>query len=153
MKVWRLCARSHEAFDGEGARLAGGRWNRLGTAVVYTSATLSLAAQELFVHLDPDQVPSSLVAVSAEIPNGLRVRILTASDLPPNWRQYPAPELLADIGNAWIEARETSVLGVPSAVISQETNYLLNPAHTDFLKIRIHAAEPFAFDPRMWKKK
>ena len=81
------------------------------------------------------------------------MRILTAADLPPDWRQYPAPELLADIGNAWIEARQTAVLAVPSAVIPQETNYLLNPAHTDFLKIRIHAAEPFAFDPRMWKKK
>ena len=153
MRVWRLCTPSHAAFDGEGARLAGGRWNRKGTAVVYTSATLSLAAQELFVHLDPDEVPSNLIAPSAEIPNDVRLKALAAPDLPRDWRRYPSPKSLADIGNAWLEERETAVLAVPSAVIPQELNYLLSPAHEDFAKIRIHGGEPFAFDPRMWKAK
>ncbi|HEV2062984.1 MAG TPA: RES family NAD+ phosphorylase [Thermoanaerobaculia bacterium] len=153
MKVWRLCSRAHAASDGEGARRAGGRWNQRGTAIVYASATLSLAAQELFVHLDPAEVPKDLVAVSADIPNSVRIKILGAAGLPKNWRQYPAPESLAAIGTAWARSLETAVLEVPSAVIPQERNYLLNPAHTDFVRIRSSRPEPFAFDPRMWKKK
>lgn len=141
------------AFDGEGARRAGGRWNQRGTALVYASATLSLAAQELFVHLDPAEAPKDLVAVSADIPDGVRIKILEATALPKNWRQYPAPESLAAMGTAWARSLETAVLQVPSAVIPQERNYLLNHAHTDFLKIQSGRPEPFAFDPRMWKKK
>ena len=153
MKVWRLCSRAHAAFDGEGARRAGGRWNQRGTAVVYASATLSLAAQELFVHLDPAEVPKDLVAVSADIPDSVRIKVLGATGLPKNWRQYPAPESLAAIGTAWARSLETAVLEVPSAVIPQERNYLLNPAHADFVRIRSSRPEPFAFDPRMWKRK
>lgn len=105
------------------------------------------------MHLDPDEVPPNLVAPSAEISNDVRVKAIAARVLPRTWRQYPSPKSLADIGNAWIEGRETAVLAVPSAVIPQELNYLLNPAHADFAKIRIHGGEPFAFDPRMWKSK
>jgi RES domain-containing protein len=137
LRVWRLCVRAHAAFDGEGARLAGGRWNRKGTPIVYTSATLSLAAQELFVHLDPDEIPSGLLAISAEIPDQMQVKTLSPADLPAVWRQYPAPESLAAIGTAWAESLQTVVLGVPSSVIPQERNYLLNPRHPDFARIRI----------------
>ncbi len=104
MRVWRLCARAQASFDGEGARLTGGRWNRKGAAVIYTSATLSLAAQELFVHLDPYEVPTSLVAVSADIPKDVRIKSLRAANLPRGWRRYPAPESLAGIGTAWIQS-------------------------------------------------
>jgi RES domain-containing protein len=153
LRVWRLCSRAHAAFDGDGARRAGGRWNERGTALVYASATLSLAAQELFVHLDPAELPKDFVAVSADIPDSVRIKILGATALPKNWRRYPAPESLAAIGTAWARSLETAVLEIPSAVIPQERNYLLNPAHTDFVKIRPNRPEPFAFDPRMWKKK
>jgi RES domain-containing protein len=152
LKVWRLCTRSHAAFDGEGARLAGGRWNVQGTPIVYTSATLSLAAQELFVHLDPDEVPANLLAISADIPDQMQVKTLNPTDLPTVWRQYPAPESLAAIGTAWAESLETAVLSVPSAVIPQERNYLLNPIHPDFVRIRINEPLHFAFGTRMWKR-
>ncbi len=151
MRVWRLCKRSHAAFDGEGARLAGARWSRKGTAVVYTSATLSLAAQESFVHLAPEESPTDLVAASAEIPDGVRMTILRAADLPREWRRFPAPESLADIGTKWVETMESAVLQVPSAVIPQENNYLLNPGHPDFRRILVQQPEPFTYDARMWK--
>lgn len=152
MRVWRLCVCAHAAFDGEGARLAGGRWNRKGTPVIYTSATLSLAAQELFVHLDPDEVPANLVAVSADIPKGVLIKALDAADLARDWRQYPAPEYLAQAGTEWARSQGSAVLAVPSALIPQEMNYLLNPTHPEFSRIQTNKPEAFAFDPRMWKK-
>jgi len=152
LRVWRLCKRRHAAFDGEGARLAGGRWNRKGTAIVYTSGTLSLAAQEFFVHLAPEEIPSDVVAVSADIPEDVGIASLRGANLPRGWRQFPAPESLAELGMRWVEAMESAVLEVPSAVIPQESNYLLNPAHTDFAKIRLNQPESFTYDRRMWKK-
>jgi len=151
VRVWRLCRKKYAAFDGEGARLAGGRWNRPGTAVVYTSATLSLAVLEYFVNLSSDQAPADLVEVSAEVPEGLAITTLDPSSLPRGWRRYPAPESLAGTGSRWAEERKTAVLAVPSAVVPQEKNYLLNPGHPEFRRITVGKPQPFSLDLRMWK--
>ena len=89
VRVWRLCKKAHAAFDGEGARRAGGRWNRRGTAVVYASQTLSLAALELLVHADPVLLPDDLVAVPAEVPEALAIESVDAGALPRDWRRTP----------------------------------------------------------------
>jgi RES domain-containing protein len=121
-------------------------------AVVYTSATLSLAVLECFVHLDPADAPTDLVVIPADIPDELSRREITAADLPAKWRHYPAPEHLADLGTAWIRTGTTAVLVVPSVVVPHERNVLLNPAHPDFRRIRLGSPESFSFDPRMWKR-
>jgi len=151
--VWRLTSARHggHAFDGEGARVYGGRWNHPGTAIVYCSATLSLAALEYFVHVEPALAPPSLVAIAADLPAGLDIETLEIEALPASWRSYPAPERLRDLGTGWVRSKRTAVLQVPSSVVPHEMNVLLNPAHPDFAKIRLHDPEPFAFDPRMWK--
>jgi len=136
VQVWRICSRRHQRFDGEGARLYGGRWNYAGTAVVYTSASLALAALELLVHIDVDLLPNETVK---------------AASLPRNWRRYPALESLKDIGTNWAARGSTAILAVPSAIIPEEQNYLLNPAHRDFKQVRLRRSIPFHFDPRMWK--
>jgi len=151
VRVWRICSKKHQRFDGEGARLYGGRWNHVGTSVVYTSGSLSLAALELFVHVDIDIAPDDLVAVQADVPNSLAMETIKIEGLPKNWRRYPAPEALQDIGTAWATKASTAILAVPSAVIPEELNYLINPAHRDFKRIRIQKPLPFHFDPRMWK--
>ena len=151
MRVWRLCSRTHRRFDGEGARLYGGRWNHPGTSIVYTSGSLSLAALELFVHVDTDLAPTGLIAIAADIPEDVAFVTVDIAKLARNWRAYPAPETLRDITAAWIKESATAVLAVPSAVIPNEQNYLLNPTHPDFSRIRIQRAIPFEFDPRMWK--
>lgn len=153
MRVWRIIPKLHlsQAFDGEGARRFGGRWNGLGTRVVYASATLSLAAIEFFVNLDRDTEPDQLVAVSADIPDDTRIGYIEVSDLPKNWRSYPVPEELQDLGTAWVASASAAVLVIPSAVIPEERNYLLNPAHPDFKRFRLNKPEAFHFDPRMWK--
>jgi RES domain-containing protein len=152
MRVWRLCRRKHAAFDGEGARLAGGRWNRRGTAVVYASETLSLAALESLVHLDFALAPDDLVAVAADIPDALPMTRLEVADLPRNWRRYPAPEALADLGTDWAGARRTAVLSVPSALVPRERNILLNPTHPEFRRVRLLPPERFSFDPRLTRR-
>lgn len=149
MKLWRLCKRRHAAFDGEGARLAGGRWNRPGTAIVYTSETLSLAALELLAHCDPALLPADLVAIAAELPDALAPERLDAAGLPRNWRRYPAPDALGQIGTDWARRLSSVALSVPSVLVPRERNVLLNPAHADFRAIRVGKPEPFSFDSRL----
>jgi RES domain-containing protein len=137
------------AFDGEGARRHGGRWNRPGIPVVYTSASLALAALEVFVNLERPQPPSDLVAIAADIPETLTISRIPLSELPANWGSYPPPAALADLGTRWARELKSPVLAVPSAVIPPELNYLLNPLHPQFKRIRVGDPEPFRFDPRL----
>ncbi|MSP37620.1 MAG: RES domain-containing protein [Deltaproteobacteria bacterium] len=151
MRVWRIALRKFRRFDGEGARQYGGRWNHSGGSAVYTSESLSLAALELFVHFDTDLAPEDLVAIPAEIPDNVKIEHLETAMLPRNWRDFPAPEALKDIGSSWLVRNTTAIMSVPSALIPTECNYLLNPKQKDFRRIRIGTPIPFRFDPRMWK--
>lgn len=152
MRVWRIASAAHAAFDGEGARRYGSRWTRKGLPVVFASATLSLAALERFVHADPDLEPIDLVAVSIELSASVAIETVEIAALPRDWRAYPAPSSLGAIGDRWIRAARTVALSVPSAVIPHERNFLFNPAHAEFATLTARTAEPFSFDPRMWKK-
>lgn len=116
---------------------------------MYTSESLALAALEYLVHVDPKEAPDDLVATSAEIPDEVGIEHLEAGDLPGNWRQYPAPPALADLGTAWVARRSTAVLSVPSALIPDERNYLLNPVNRDFTAIRVATPQRFSFEPRL----
>lgn len=138
------------AFNGEGARRYGGRWNHPGVPAVYTAAHLSLAVLELLVHVAaPEDLPADLVAVPADVPDDLRIEDVGTQELPRDWRRTPAPAALADRGTAWLRAARTAVLAVPSAVVPLETNYILNPAHPDFRRIVVGRAQPFGLDPRL----
>jgi RES domain-containing protein len=138
-------------LDGEGARRYGSRWTPRGAPVVFTSATLSLAALERFVNADADLEPMDLVATAVDIKAGLAIETVAVANLPADWRTYPAPISLATIGEGWLRASSSAVLSVPSAVIPAERNFVLNPAHADFVRLVIGRSEPFSFDPRMWK--
>ena len=152
MRVWRLCLRAHAAFDGEGARLFGGRWNPRGVALVYTSATASLAVLESLVHVDPEDDPGDRVFVAADLPEDVSMTSVSVKSLAHDWRSATAPESLQAVGLSWARARKTAVLAVPSAILPWESNYLLNPAHSDFARVKIGKPEPFAFDRRLLKK-
>ena len=153
MRLWRIATATHAAFDGEGARRYGSRWTPKGLAVVYASATLSLAALERFVHTDPDLEPTNLVALRVDLEDSLPIHSVEVEQLPGDWRHYPAPEPLGRFGGDWLAATRWVALSVPSAVIPHERNYLLNPAHADFRRLVIGRPEPFSFDPRMWAKR
>ncbi len=142
-----------DAFTGEGARIGGGRWNHVGILVVYVSETLSLAALELFVNFTRKdlKLSKSLVAIPVDIPDSLRILEVSVSNLNPDWRMSPPSNSTKDIGTKWVQKGTTSILRVPSALIPDEHNLMLNPKHADFMKIKIGKPQPFALDERMWK--
>ena len=151
MFVYRLCKAKYArtAFDGDGARRYGGRWNPMGTAVVYCSESLSLATLEALTAFGRAEAPSDHVSIPVEMPRGVTIERVELERLPRNWREHPAPETLAEIGKEWVESGRSAVLAVPSAVTPSEWNYLLSPAHSEFRKLRIADPEPFTFDPRL----
>jgi RES domain-containing protein len=156
MWVWRLCRAPYaaEAFNGEGARRYSGRWNSRGVPMVYASTSLSLAAIELFVHLEPSQAPSDLVYLSAELPEGEPARTIQLSELPADWwTDEPASGTATarELGDGWIRDLTSLALMVPSVPIRQEWNVLLNPLHPGMRELRIEAPQPFVFDARMFQ--
>ena len=151
MSVWRLARRPFQALDGEGARLNGGRWNSEGTAVVYTSTTLSLAALEYLVHVEPLLVPSDLIVMQLELPDdpALGAHVDPSQFPPGDWQEYPGPEWQAELGDMWIQDGTFVWLAVPSAIVPQEYNVLLNPRHPRMHEIKVVASRSFAFDRRL----
>jgi len=150
--AWRIVKRRHSgtAFDGEGARQNGGRWNSSGTAMIYVACTPSLAVLEMAVHLDRATLLNSYVLIRCEFEEDIVIATDRGS-LPRDWRDVPGPHALAAIGDRWVNSGRSAVLSVPSAIIEQETNYLLNPVHPDFSRITVGSPEPFEFDPRLIK--
>ncbi|MGB7539027.1 MAG: RES family NAD+ phosphorylase [Anaerolineales bacterium] len=147
MVAWRLVPKRHqgEAFSGEGARIAAGRWNARGTRAIYLSGSLSLAALEMMVYAGRAALSIPLSCFRVEIPDGLSIDSLAPEKLPSNWRQQPAPESTRRLGSEWI-ARGTAVgLRIPSVLISEEWNLLLNPAHPDFRRIKISKPQILRF--------
>ena len=149
MRVWRITRRKYAALDGEGARLNGGRWNPEGVAVVYTSATLSLAALEYLVHVDIEDVPSDLISMEIEVPDDAAQAVIALADLAADWNAIDEHPECTAAGIDWIQRGETLTLRVPSAVIPWESNFLLNPRHSDSVRVTIVATHDFAFDPRL----
>jgi RES domain-containing protein len=130
-----------------GASLYGGRWNHKGTQVIYTAESYALCALEVLVN--EDELANDYVSISIEIPDDLAITSLSVADLPPGWDSNPSPDATAEIGTDWAKRLSTAVLSVPSAVIPRERNYMLNPAHPDFARIRFASPEPFYFDDRL----
>lgn len=151
MVVWRITRQAYQALDGEGARLNGGRWSGEGRPVVYTSQSLSLAALEYLVHVDPLLAPSDLIAMEIEIPEepGYGAGVEPAQFPPGDWRAYPAPEWQAELGDLWVSDGSFLWLSVPSAIVPEERNILLNAAHPGMAKVHVLSTRPFGFDKRL----
>jgi RES domain-containing protein len=149
IRAWRIVKERHagSAFAGEGARLYGGRWNSRGSAVVYTSGSRALAALESLVHLTPP-VTFRYVAIPVEFDRAV-VDTLSTSALPAGWADEPPNAATKAIGDTWVREARSAVLEVPSAIVPGESNFLLNPTHRHFARVRIGIGGPFAFDPRL----
>ncbi len=137
------------AFDGEGARLWGGRWNSPGRPAVYCAGHVSLAILEVVVHADLVLAPHYVV-IPAEFDEAL-VEDLAADRLPPSWRRHPAPAAVVALGDEWLREGRSAVLCVPSVVVPTEPNFILNPLHPDFREIEIGRPEVLAVDARLRK--
>lgn len=137
------------AFDGEGARQFGGRWNSPGTPMVYTSSSLSLATLELLVHLeDMDVLRDLYVVIAVEFSESLVHRV-EPDTLPAGWNGAQIAASTQQTGDRWIASSASAVLQVPSAVTPGEVNYLIHPGHPDFGRIEIGAPVGFAMDSRL----
>lgn len=150
VRAWRLVKERHAdaAFDGEGARLYGGRWNSIGHRVVYTSTSLALASLETLVHLDNALPLPRFIAFSVHIAaTDITTAILPAPYSFPD--QLPHLTETRRIGDEWIKAGRHLALSVPSAIVPQEFNLLLNPAHPRFSQLVISTPVGFAIDPRL----
>lgn len=150
ISAWRIVKTKYlrEAFDGEGARLYGGRWNSPGNRVIYTAEHASLAVLEVLVHLESSIPLTAYSLVKVEFEESL-IEELDVEELPPDWRISPPPVDVQSIGDQWIDEVRSAVLKVPSAVLPIESVYLLNPRHPEFESVRISAAIPFSFDKRL----
>lgn len=152
--IWRLVKTRYadRPLDGEGARRFGGRWNARGTSMVYLGGSLSLAALEIFVHLSSADDCLSFVAIPIHVPgSSVAIDALEEVQLPHDWRAEPPPDGCKRLGSEWALAGRAALLRVPSVIVLEEHNYLLNPAHPDTAKLQVGKARPFGFDQRMWK--
>ena len=150
IRAWRIVQTrfADRAFEGTGARLFGGRWDRRGTPVIYTAESLSLATLEILVNLDSAATLDRYLSIPVEFDDHL-CKVLSLDALPDNWASDPVPPNVQAMGSRWAAAGESAVLVVPSAVVPQERNFLLNPQHPDFAQMRIGRSTAFDFDQRL----
>lgn len=150
MIVYRLTKRKRaNDLTGTGAALYPGRWNKQGTPVLYTGESKEIALLENLVHIPPMMTPK-LDILTLEIPDD-SITELKLSDLPINWYRFPAPTILSEIGQNWINDNKTLALKVPSSIIHTVSNYILNCNHERFDSIKILEQKAFYFDARLRK--
>jgi RES domain-containing protein len=137
---------AHDAMSGEGARLAGGRWNPSGLSAVYLAASRSLAALEIVVHAPREVLSLDWRIFEVEVPDDA---IELAGRLPKDWQALPSSPSARRFGAAWLRESQSLALQVPSAIVPHESVLLLNPRHAGMARIRVSKPEDFHFDPRI----
>lgn len=152
MEVFRLQNKKYPIeLSGSGAAMIGARWNFKGTEVVYTAQNRALAMAEVAVHLTLATMPSGFAMVTIKIPDDLDVYVLENDELPKAWNTFPEHFETQKIGDRLIRENKFCLIKVPSAVVKGEFNYLINPYHKDFQRIKIIHQEDFPFDKRIFK--
>ena len=146
--VWRVANERYPPLDGEGARLAGGRWNSPGRPAVYTSESLALCLAESLVHIT-GSLPISYVRFKIEIPDDA-TEYVDLTKLKSGWKE----DLIYTrrIGDRWLRDRRSLALAVPSVVLAESINVILNPLHPRGAELRVIDQQPFTFDPRLRPK-
>jgi Uncharacterized conserved protein, COG5654 len=141
MNVWRICRKPFADLSGDGARLHGGRWNSPGWPVVYTAETAALAVLEVRVHLDLDWtvLPDDYVLMEIDLPDDLSRQEI---------REIPTDPIA--VGDSWLASGASELLKVPSFIIPESANILINVAHPNAARAATAAIRPFSFDERLW---
>ena len=153
MNVFRIAKDQYiRDLTGEGARKYGGRWNRKGTNVLYTAEHESLAVLEMLVHATMTLLPKDLKLLVLSIPPDVSSEKIYDGILSANWREYPAPPVLAKFGSEWVNSKKSLLLYVPSVIVPTEFNILINPYHQEFSQIKEKEIRDLLFDERLGKK-
>jgi RES domain-containing protein len=149
MEVYHLgSTKFARQLTGEGAKLHGGRWNTIGQPCLYTSETQALSILEYAANIPLDQMPADLSITIYSIPHD-SWRQFTPDELPKNWMDIPVAAQTRQWGTERLQKQEFLALKLPSVIIPSEFNYILNPLHPDFKKVRIKDIVPFNFDSRI----
>jgi RES domain-containing protein len=143
--VHRLGTARHPVWSGDGAAAVGGRWNAIGTAVIYAASSLSLAMLET---LAQRRVLNRTLHIAATIPEDMRIESVLA-DPPRGWSEAHSAAAIA-FGTEWARQRRSAILLVPSALVPQEANVLINPAHPDAARIIVGPEVPLVWDRRLF---
>ena len=147
MILYRIVKCAYADLSGTGARLYGGRWNSEGRSAVYLTSSRSLAVLEALVHLSPTNLPNDFCIMTIDAPDNILE--VTVKQLPKNWNEYPEHNSLKQIGNDFLIKQKHLLLKVPSAIVKEEFNYLLNPLHQNAGVVKIISTKPFTFDQRL----
>lgn len=153
--LWRIAsdAPEWEAHDlsGKGAEVTGGRWNRKGKPVVYCATTISLAVLETAAHIEADDLPMNRFVVCVEVPDGAwAARVVrSAASLPVGWTARPEGRVSLDVGDTWLASGASALMEVPSVVVHEESNVLINPRNSDAAKLKSWKLRPWFFDERL----
>lgn len=151
MELFRITRQKYEReLSGNGAAIAGGRWNEVGKPVVYTASSRSLAILETLVHLRQPQPPPDYRLMVLFVPDTVVMTNIAVSQLSDNWKSDTV--YTQQVGHQWLTMKESLLLRVPSVMVKAEYNYLLNPAHEQYKDIQLVAIEPIEFDPRFFQK-
>lgn len=151
MKIYRIAKKNYiKDLSGEGARLFGGRWNKRGYNMLYTSEHLSLCVLELLVHLDYQFINNDFGFIEIEIPDNIMIPKVKPSILKQDWRRNPPLSFIQDYGTNWLLSQKSLVLKVPSAVLPNESNILINPNHIQFSEIKIVRKGSLDIDSRVF---
>ncbi len=153
MIVYRLSKQAYiNDLSGYGAEKTGGRWNSKGIPMLYTAASRALAVVEIAVHVPFGIIPIDYYLATIEIPDKVSIPRVEITDLPPNWNTNPFIKTTQLIGDGFIKNNKHLMVQVPSATVSGDHNYLINPRHPDFKNVRIRSIDAFEFDSRLFKK-
>ncbi len=151
MIIYRLAIDAFkDDLSGTGSKLFGGRWNLPGHPAIYTAENISLAVLEIIVNADKNHIPPGYFLLKLQVPDNLPIKLITPGNLKEKW--YNDFEYAQFIGTKFLALGKQAVLKIPSAIVKEEYNYLLNPAHTDFKRITIKESTPFDLDIRLLKK-
>ncbi|SFT55535.1 RES domain-containing protein [Lishizhenia tianjinensis] len=150
MKVYRLTRRKYARdLSGLGASLYGNRWNSKGVFMVYAAESRALALLEVLVHIRLENLPSDYVMVEIEIPDDLKTTSIHVDALDGKWNVFPHVTSTQFLGDDFVRAQKYAVCKVPSAVVENEFNYLLNPFHPDFKRVEVTSFKTFPVDDRL----
>ncbi|HPH88604.1 MAG TPA: RES family NAD+ phosphorylase [Chitinophagales bacterium] len=150
MLVYRISGqRFANDLSGTGARLNGGRWNSVGLSLLYTASYRSLALLEILVHTTNNYVPDDLRLITIEIPDTILIKEILHEEISDELNRKKAQAQFQTIGDKWIKSQTSLILKVPSVIIPEEFNYLINPLHKDFHKVKIKETKLFRFDDRL----
>jgi RES domain-containing protein len=151
MKVFRISREKYATpLSGEGAAKYGARWNLVGIALIYTAQNRSLAMAEVAVHLTLATLPDDYMILTIDIPDDIKIKQLSETDLPEDWQEFPHPFSTQNIGREFVTENEFCVLIIPSVVTQGDYNVLINPNHIDFSKIKISSTNKFPFGKRIF---